>query len=55
MPLDDLRPIAFPEDSQAMAATDERLASVGGHWLPAPGNLDGLGMRVEKLMTGVLP
>ena len=55
VPLDDLRPIAFPEDSQAMAATDERLASVGGHWLPAPGNLDGLGMSAEKLMVGVLP
>jgi len=53
--LDDLRPIAFPEDSQAAAAADERLASVRGHWLPAPGNLNGLGMHVEKLMTGVLP
>lgn len=38
-----------------MAATDERLTSGGGHWLPAPGNLARLGIRVEKLMTGVLP
>ena len=66
MPLDDLRPIAFPEDCQAMAAADERFASARGHWHPSPGrltraiftstgNLDGLGMHVEKLMTGVLP
>ena len=53
--LDDLRPIAFPEDSQAMATADERLASVRGHWHRVPGNLDGLGMSAEKLMVGVLP
>jgi len=53
--LDYLHPVAFAEDGEATTATDERLASVGGHWLPASGNLDGLGMHVEKLMTGVLP
>lgn len=55
MPLDDLRPIAFPEDSQAMATADERFASARGHWHRAPGNLNGLGMSAEKLMVGVLP
>ena len=55
MLLYDVGPVPFAEDGEATTATDERLASVGGHWLPASGNLDGLGMSAEKLMTGVLP
>ena len=55
MLLDDVGPVPFPEDSQAMAATDERFASARGHWHRAPGNLDGLGMSAEKLMVGALP
>ena len=55
MLLDDVEPVPFPEDSQAMATADVRFASARGHWHRAPGNLDGLGMRAEKLMVGVLP